>query len=156
MRPQRIISGGQTGADRAGLDAALELGIPIGGYCPKGRRAEDGIIASSYGLIELDSRGYRQRTLRNVAESDATVVFTGNVPTRGSQQTMRLCELSLRPLLRINVDRGIDIGAHALRCWLTDIRPVVLNVAGSRASKCPEIYRHTKSILIRALMNGLR
>jgi hypothetical protein len=75
MPPSKIISGGQTGVDRAALDAAIELGIPHGGHCPRGRRAEDGRIPDRYQLTETDSAQYRVRTERNVLDADATLIL---------------------------------------------------------------------------------
>lgn len=74
-KPEKIISGGQTGVDRAGLDAALKAGIPIGGHCPKGRRAENGVIPDRYALVETEERYYRIRTERNIIESDGTLII---------------------------------------------------------------------------------
>ncbi|MCD6446738.1 MAG: putative molybdenum carrier protein, partial [Candidatus Marinimicrobia bacterium] len=83
----KIISGGQTGADRAGLDAAMELNIPVGGWCPKGRKSEDGPIDNKYPLQETTSGDYRVRTERNVKESDGTLIFTLGKPTGGTALT---------------------------------------------------------------------
>jgi len=83
MKLDKIISGGQTGADRAGLDAAMELNIPIGGWCPKGRKAEDGPIADKYPLQETTSGDYRVRTEKNVKDSEGTIIFTIGKPTGG-------------------------------------------------------------------------
>ena len=88
---QRIISGGQTGADRGGLDAALRLNIPHGGYCPLGRKAEDGRIPDVYDLQEMDTDDYCIRTRRNVAFAHATVVFYYDVLDGGSLLTVKFC-----------------------------------------------------------------
>ena len=76
MRGITILSGGQTGADRAALDFAIEYGLPHGGWCPRGRLAEDGPIDERYELTETPSHRYAQRTEWNVRDSDATVVFS--------------------------------------------------------------------------------
>ncbi len=91
----RIVSGGQTGADRGGLDAAIELGIPHGGWCPKGRKSEDGTIPLIYQLVETSSSDYKVRTEKNVADSDATVIFTYGKPTGGSKPTANFAKISL-------------------------------------------------------------
>ena len=80
----KIVSGGQSGADQGGLDAAIELGIPHGGWCPKGRKSEDGAIPDKYNLVETKSGDYRVRTEQNVVDSDATVVFTYGPASGGS------------------------------------------------------------------------
>lgn len=92
MTPERIISGGQTGADRAALDAALACGLPIGGWCPRGRRAEDGQIPARYPLVETPSRDYRQRTRWNVRDSDFTLVFVIGSLGGGSKFTTEVAE----------------------------------------------------------------
>lgn len=87
MKISKIVSGGQTGADRGGLDAAIELGIPHGGWCPKGRKSEDGVIPEKYLLKEMSSADYLKRTEQNVVDSDATVIFTYGQPTGGSKDS---------------------------------------------------------------------
>src|SRR5437870_6380616 len=88
----KIISGGQTGVDRAALDVALELGLPCGGWCPKGRRAEDGPIPARYPLAETPWSGYPQRTLWNVRDSDGTLILVDGEPDRGTQLTIELAK----------------------------------------------------------------
>src|SRR3954454_8651242 len=87
----KIVSGGQTGVDRAALDVALALGIPCGGWCPKGRKAEDGPIEDRYPLSETPSSDYRQRTLWNIRDSDATLILTWGEPTGGTLLTVKEC-----------------------------------------------------------------
>lgn len=153
MRPKRIISGGQTGADRAGLDAAIELGIPTGGYVPKGRRSEDGGVPLKYPLIELDSYDYLIRTERNVVESDATLIFTVLGLTGGSLRTQQFAAKHKRPCKRINLDRlGDNVAAAEIREWLSDNQIETLNIAGSRESKLPGVvWSRVKAILLKAL-----
>ena len=95
----KIVSGGQTGADRGGLDAAIELGIPHGGWCPKGRLAEDGCIPYKYLLEEMASADYLKRTEQNVIDSDATIIFTFEKPTGGSKRTLGFTKKHNRPCL---------------------------------------------------------
>ena len=149
----KIISGGQTGADRAALDVALELGLGAGGWIPRGRRAEDGKIPERYdGLVEADSDTYEYRTEHNVRDSDATVVLAFGPPTGGSALTVKLARSLGKPLLTLDLDRcATEEAIDQLRTWLTDTRPRVLNVAGPRLSKEPRIREATVLILRGAL-----
>jgi hypothetical protein len=105
MSLERIVSGGQSGADRAGLDAALLHGLPHGGWCPKGRKAEDGVIDLKYLLTETTSAGYRTRTERNVRDSDGTLILTlSAVLTGGSLLTQNLARKHSRPSLHVSRD----------------------------------------------------
>lgn len=144
---EKIISGGQTGADRAALDAALEAGFPCGGYCPKGRKAEDGVIDDSYPLDEIDG-GYAQRTLMNVQAADATVVFYSTELTGGTLQTVNDCQLEMKPCLEIDITRLDDHAAMlALVDFLRSRKVRVLNVAGPRASGSPVIYSRVRNVM---------
>lgn len=149
MRPQRIISGGQTGADRAALDAAIALAIPHGGYVPRGRRAEDGRIADRYEVQELPLDDYDARTERNVAESDGTLIISLGPLTGGSRTTHRMARRHDRPLLHIDLTRTITLeAAAAIRQWLADFEIRVLNVAGPRESTAPGIYDAARELLM--------
>lgn len=152
-RPGKIISGGQTGADRAALDAARELGIPRGGWVPRGRKAEDGPIAPTYeGLTETPSDRYAQRTAWNVRDADATVLFTRGPPSGGSKLTLERATKLGRPALHLDLDRLSAVSAgRALRAWLLVTHCSVLNVAGSRASQGKEIGELTRSAILTAL-----
>lgn len=155
---ERIFSGGQTGADRAALDAALALGIPIGGWCPKGRIAEDGRIPDCYPLKETPSSNYPQRTEWNVRDSDATVVFTKGQFSRGSALTLDHCRKHKKPSVHIDFLKIDDEGAtktlsHII-CNFEDLygyRLRTLNIAGSRESKAPGIYEQVKRLLTEVL-----
>ena len=154
VRVVRIVSGGQTGADRGGLDAAIRLGIAHGGWCPRGRRAEDGTIPAQYRLSETTSRTWIERTRRNVIDSDATVVFTKGLPTAGSRRTVEMTCEEDRPMLHIDVagwpgDRGEDL--EKFRGWLAALHVRTLNVAGSRASKTPGLHGLVEQFLVEAL-----
>src|SRR2546427_6307764 len=96
---EKVISGGQTGVDRAALDVALELGVPAGGWCPKGRKAEDGSLAPRYPLTETPSEGYWQRTEWNVRDSDGTLVLTRRAPTEGAAYTNEVAKKPGKPCL---------------------------------------------------------
>lgn len=149
----KIISGGQTGADRAGLDVALECGLEIGGWVPRGRRAEDGRVPEKYaGMTESLSDSYEDRTRMNVGDSDATVIFTFGPPSGGSAYT-QLCAASLgKPVLILDLEKSDPAEVVSdLRAWLSAIRPRILNVAGSRSSEAPRISWLTANILKRVL-----
>jgi len=145
----RIVSGGQTGADRAALDVALEKGLEVGGWVPRGRRAEDGAIPARYpNLRETASRDPAVRTRRNVRDSDATLVLSHGPPAGGSKLTAELALQLGRPLLHLDLDARSEAGAtEALRAWLRGCAPQTLNVAGPRASGDPRIGEATRRIL---------
>jgi hypothetical protein len=144
----KIISGGQTGADRAALDAAMELGIPHGGWLPRGRKTEDGPLADRYALQELDSARYRDRTEKNILESDATLVISFGPLTGGSALTEALAIRHERPCLHLNMEHySVSGAAEALQQWLKQHGVSTLNVAGPRASGDPRIYETVKEIL---------
>lgn len=149
MFPVKIISGGQTGADRAALDAALLLGLPAGGWVPKGRLAEDGAVPARYeGLVEASSESYEERTELNVRDSDATVIFTFGPPAGGSAHAEAVARSMSRPVLCVDLDRlTTGQAVMVLRQWLTRTRPLKLNVAGPRESREPRIYEATLMIL---------
>jgi len=138
----KIISGGQTGADRAALDAGIEAGFPVGGSCPRGRMAEDGPIDLRYPLNEIDG-GYGDRTKKNVEDSDGTVVFYDQDLHGGTVKTVNFCMELKRPYLLIDIDLlGIDEAAKKVAFFISDTRIRTLNVAGPRQSHCPSIYQY--------------
>lgn len=139
MRLSIIVSGGQTGVDRAGLDAAMEAGIAAGGWCPAGRLAEDGRIPERYPLKELDSPDYAVRTGRNVADSDATLILNVGELSDGTALTAGFAGDMGKPLLVVQLDESVD--PAPVVSWLAGNRVRVLNVAGPRESKRPGIYR---------------
>jgi Circularly permutated YpsA SLOG family len=157
-RLRRIVSGGQTGADRGALDAAIDLGLEHGGYCPAGRRAEDGRIPDRYRLVETASADYADRTERNVLESDGTLLVTRGPPSGGSALTAALAARHARPLLHIDLDRAVDLAgcADQLREWISACAIEVLNVAGPRASGCPRIAQDVRALVRGALGVGVR
>lgn len=149
--PRQIISGGQTGADRGALDAAIELDLDHGGYCPRGRLAEDGPIPDRYRLVELTSPTYAVRTERNVVESDATIVITRGALTGGSALTADIARQHGRPLLVIDLDAQAINPETAIRDFLSRHPIDVLNVAGPRESGCPGIAHAVHELLARVL-----
>jgi hypothetical protein len=145
---KKIISGGQTGADRAALDAAIEAGIPHGGWIPKGRLAEDGPLAGKYNLQEMESGRYRDRTQKNVKEADGTVIFSHGSLTGGSALTEALAIRHDRPLLWLDMEQVDISGAMtALRKWMDEYDIASLNVAGPRSSGDPLIYDKVYAII---------
>lgn len=149
----RIVSGGQTGADRAALDAAIELGLDHGGYCPAGRRAEDGRIPDRYRLVETASADYAERTERNVVDSDGTLLITRGRPTGGSALTADLAARHRRPFLHIDLEPPGDMAgwSASIREWLALSRIQILNVAGPRESGCPGIAHDVRLLVCHAL-----
>jgi hypothetical protein len=152
-RPIRIVSGGQTGVDRAALDVALELGTDCGGWVPAGRGAEDGRIPHRYpNLREADAAEPAVRTRLNVRDSDATLLVTRGVPAGGSALTRELAGEIGRPLLHVDLARlSRSDAAAAVRSWLDHTRPGTLNVAGPRESEAPGIYGAARALLSEAL-----
>lgn len=130
---QKIISGGQVGADRAGLDFAIERGIAHGGHCPRGRLAQDGQVPAKYQLSEAERPGYPYRTKLNVRNSDATVIFTGEPPGRGSALTISSCLALGKQYLVLRPDQANAV--VQLKAFLERHAPKVLNVAGSRGQE---------------------
>lgn len=128
-----VMSGGQTGVDRAALDAALHLGVACGGWCPRGRRAEDGPIADRYPLRETPSCRYEQRTEWNVRDADATLIIGPPILKGGTDLTARLASAYRRPL-------HIHDASEQTIAWLREIRPRLLNVAGPRQSEWSAAY----------------
>lgn len=144
---ERILSGGQTGADRAALDWAIARGIAHGGWCPRGRRAEDGPIAPRYALIETPSRAYEQRTRWNVRDSEGTLIVSRSPTlTGGSAFTARCAERLAQPCLHAHP--GAD-DPQTIRAFLERHRIRTLNVAGPRASTDPQIYDYVTEVLER-------
>ena len=143
---RKIISGGQTGADRAGLDFGLAHRIPIGGWCPKGRRAEDGVVPARYPLQEHPQHSYQPRTIQNIQEAGFTVIFARAPLSPGSRFTLNQCQrLGKRHIWLWNFPE-VEADAKLLRVALQTFDGV-LNVAGSRESKCPGIHQHVLRVL---------
>jgi len=148
---ERVISGGQSGVDRAALDAALELGIVCGGWCPRGRLAEDGRIPDRYPLRETPASGYAQRTEWNVRDADATLVLHRGRMRGGTALTVALARRLQRPCLTVDLAETAD--PDAIRAWLAARRVAALNVAGPRESQAPGIGELARTVL-RAVLGG--
>lgn len=154
--PIRIVSGGQSGVDRAALDAALALGIACGGWCPHGRKAEDGPIPERYPLRETPLSEYAQRTAWNVRDSDGTLILLEGRPTGGTAFTIHTAAEQGLPIHIVDLaDPGLfsassapefPIGTEFIG-WILENRIFVLNVAGPRESLCPGIHGRARAFL---------
>ena len=150
----KIISGGQTGVDRAALDAAIELRIPHSGWVPKGRKAEDGAIPEKYKLDEMPTNGYAERTEQNIADSDGTLIISRGRLTDGSLLTLQLAAKRKRPCLHMDLSvMSTSVASKTINSWISRHGIAILNVAGPRASKDPGIYRMTVDILKNAFQS---
>lgn len=148
---KKIVSGGQTGVDRAALDTALRLGIPCGGWCPRGRRAEDGVIPAHYPLTETETVDYRCRTEQNVRDSDGTLILTQGILTSGTALTEKLAQHHRKPVLVVNLATPTE-DLQRVNDWLQLHQIEVLNVAGPRESNYPGIYRQAADFLQKLLI----
>ena len=147
---EEVVSGGQTGVDRAGLDAALALGLAVGGWCPRGRHAEDGPIPERYPLTETASAAYRVRTRLNVRDSDATLIVCRGPLTGGTKPHGRHRPAgSGRPLRIADLSRRVQ--APAAAAWLRRHGVRRLNIAGPRESQAPGIGAEARRFLMRVL-----
>ena len=150
----KIVCGGQTGVDRAALDAARALGLATGGWVPEGRRDEAGRIPTRYaGLRETDSPDPAVRTRLNVADSDATLILTtAAAASPGTDWTRRCADELGKPHLTVRLADGrTNAAAARIRSWLAAMHPAVLNVAGPRASEAGDAYALARAVLLRAL-----
>jgi alkanesulfonate monooxygenase SsuD/methylene tetrahydromethanopterin reductase-like flavin-dependent oxidoreductase (luciferase family) len=148
MRPVKIVSGGQTGADRAALDWAIAHGVEHGGWCPRGRKAEDGVILRRYRLTETPSDRYVQRTGWNVRDSDATAILSlSETLTGGSQKTAELAARHGKPWVHLSEADDGERAGERLRRFVHEHSVRVLNVAGPRASAEPAIARFVRETL---------
>lgn len=141
----KIISGGQTGVDRAGLDAAMEAGIPVGGVCPKGRKAEDGAIPEQYPLTELKTVSYTIRSERNAKDSDATLILNLGGLSGATAKSREFAHQHMRPYLVLQLEKKPD--PAVVQQWIEQHQIRVLNIAGPRESKRPGIYNLSRSFL---------
>jgi len=145
----RIYSGGQTGVDRAALDVAIELGLEHGGWCPQGRKAEDGAIHPKYRLREAGDREYSTRTRLNVQDTDGTLILHRGELEGGTELTAQIAGQMRKPLLVVDIEHPVDAGT--LKEWLGHNRIATLNIAGPRESKHPGIYQQAVALLHRLL-----
>ena len=142
---RKVVSGGQTGVDRAALDAAMAAGLPVGGWCPRGRRAADGVIDAQYPLRETPSAAYAERTAWNVRDSDGTLVLLTTEAAGGTALTIREAERLGKPLF-VHRLAG-TAGVAKVRAWIAREGIRVLNVAGPREEEAPGIYAAARAFL---------
>jgi hypothetical protein len=149
---KKIISGGQTGADRAALDAAIKCNVHHGGWIPKGRLTETGRLPDKYQLLEMTTDKYPPRTERNVIDSDGTLIISHGSLTGGSKYTEKMASKHGKPNLHINFNEtDIPTAAKQILDWLIKSNIETLNVAGTRGSKDPNIYRDTMELMMTIL-----
>lgn len=145
---QEIISGGQTGADRAALDFAIKHNLPYGGWVPKGRKTENGTLPGKYHLQEMPAGGYSQRTEKNILDSDGTLIVSHGLLTGGSALTRKLAKQHRKPWIHIDLETTpYPEAAKMIREWVGRNGIKVMNVAGPRASKDPNIYQAVATLL---------
>jgi len=137
---KKICSGGQQGADIAALDFAIKHGIAHGGWCPKGRRCDGGTISEQYKLREHPSDQYPPRTLLNVLDSQATIVFAWDPQSAGTALTIKYCKQYKRPYLVIEKAVSCPVAAAAIQQFIGETQPRILNIAGNRERKQPGIH----------------
>jgi len=148
QRRLKIVSGGQTGVDRAALDFAIQHGFKHGGWCPYGRLAEDGIIPPIYRLRETDSTEYEERTEKNVLDSDATLIVARERELSGGTAFTKVCAGQHgRPVIVIDESEGAAKGAVALSKFLERNKVRILNVAGPRESQAPKLGKFVMALL---------
>ena len=153
---RQIISGGQTGVDRAALDVAIKLALPHGGWIPKGRITESGPLADKYHLKETESSSYAERTEKNVMDADGTLIISHGPLTCGSEYTREMALKHDRSWLHIDLSQSAAFQAvTTINQWIMQKKIGILNVAGPRASKDPSIYREASNILESAYYLGL-
>jgi hypothetical protein len=152
MSAIKIISGDQTGVDRAALDAALETGTDCGGWCPDGRLAEDGAIPLHYPVTELKGAGYQERTLQNVIDSDGTTIFYFGTPAGGTEQTLRFCLERKKPYLLIDAaELTPERAAERMLTFVAAHSITTLNIAGPRTSEEASAYGYAYQAVMRFL-----
>ena len=145
---KKIISGCQTGADIAAIDAAIYNGFPYGGWVPKGRRTEAGPLPLTYAVEEMDTRGYPKRTEQNILDADGTVICSHGRLSGGSALTRRISKRQNKPWLHLDLaDLTADLAANKLAEWIDRHGIEVLNVAGQSASKNVRIYAATFAVI---------
>lgn len=147
----KIISGGQTGADRAALDFAIKHNVPYGGWVPKGRKTEDGTLPEKYHLQEMPTSQYSKRTEKNVLDSDGTLILSHGLLTGGSALTTSFAEKHKKPWIHIDLEMtSCSEAVRIIQEWAVRNGIKIMNVAGPRASKDPMIYQAVMELLEKA------
>jgi hypothetical protein len=145
---RKIISGGQTGADQAALDAAIKYGMPHGGWIPKGRKTEKGVLPSRYQMEEMKTGRYSRRTRQNVLDSDGSIIFFYEKVSGGTKYTWKTARKHKKPFMLINLcELPAFQAVSAIWSWVCENSVGVVNVAGPRARKSPRIYEAVKFIV---------
>jgi len=152
MPVRKIVSGGQTGVDRAALDVAKEVGLDRGGWCPKGRLAEDGYIPDTYPLRETETTDYAERTELNVRDSDGTLVLTVGQPIGGTAYTVECAQRLRKPCLIVDLSQ--DSSPDQVERWLQEQDIAMLNVAGPRQSQSSTCYALAYQFLLQMLASS--
>ena len=148
----KIVSGAQTGVDRAALDAAMAMKVEAGGWCPEGRKAEDGVIPGQYPVIELPNSDYRQRTKQNVLDSDGTVIIYFDSPSGGTELTILFCIQEHKNYILIDAcELEIERACFKILDFIKRHSIKVLNVAGPRASGEPAAYEYARQLITEVL-----
>ena len=151
---KKIISGSQTGVNRAALDVAIEKGIPCGGWCPNGRQAEDGVLNKKYPLEESKSTDDRIATELNIGESDGTLILTWGRPTGGTALSQIVAKRRFKHLFVVDIKKTYDDAkaAKEILKWIESCNIEVLNIVGPRESRCPGIYNDARSIIEKLIL----
>ncbi len=148
MSVSKIVAGGQTGVDLAALDFARKHQILYGGWVPKGRTNEAGLIPHDYtGLVETHSTKVIERTKLNVQSSDATLIIVNGSDSPGTQQTVVFAREAGKPYLVLDVRQGTEFCQQKLRDWLRTNPVEVLNIAGPRGSEAPGLDVQVRDLL---------
>lgn len=158
----KIVSGGQTGVDRAALDAAMELGFEVGGWCPRDRRAEDGVVPDCYPLKETAARSYAVRTEWNVRDSDGTLILVLDAISTGTRLTVDAAKSHGKPLRieylsdsahpgLLTAENSAEEQAESVVEWLFRHKICTLNLAGPRGSSSKEMYSKARTFMTRVL-----
>lgn len=149
---KKVISGGQTGVDQAALDAAIACGVEYGGWIPAGRKTENGPLPMRYALVELESESYPVRTQKNIVEADATLIISHGPLAGGSALTANIAQKMNIPYMHVDLDTfsGVLV-LQKIKAWLQENQPVILNVAGPRASSDSRIYQESYDIIVELL-----
>jgi hypothetical protein len=152
MALTKLVSGGQSGVDRGVLDAALAVRFSCGGWCPPGRAAEDGVIPAHYPLTEMPAGGYLERTIKNVLDSDATLVIYFGELHGGTEQTVVHCMKHRKPYKLIDADEiPAKRAAELTSRFIAQHDVSILNVAGPRLSHAPRAYEYASEAMTHLL-----
>jgi len=145
---KKIISGGQTGADRAALDTAIKFNISYGGWIPEGRKTEDGPLSQRYRMDEMPTDSYPKRTKQNIMDSHGTIIISRGTLTGGSLLTQQLASKLKKPCCHIDLFELDEFGAAiVINSFIADYDIEIINIAGPRAGKDPFIYNSVKTVL---------